>query len=272
MRTTVLLTTLVLMAMVLSIVGTVSGQVVIYAEDTDGAATAELTSGAKAVFDGTKLPIDGNVTYAWDFGDGNTGKGPIVTHGFDEGGTYYVVVIASNSTNTTSQIIQVDVEGKTHVQTMAIFGAGLGMFIAGTASAFALGMTGSAAIGVISEKDVNFGKLLALQVLPMTQTIYAFLAAFLVLMGMGIIGGDAVPAAIASDGNMSWIAIAIGLIVGITGISAIPQGIAASASIHAVGRNQDVMSQGITFSAMPETIAIFGLLLAIFVIIGTGLL
>jgi hypothetical protein len=38
-----------------------------------------------------------NVSYTWDFGDGNTATGPVVTHVYDAVGTYTVTVTAVNS-------------------------------------------------------------------------------------------------------------------------------------------------------------------------------
>ena len=46
----------------------------------------------------------------------------------------------------------------------------------------------------------------------------------------------------------------------------------ASSSISAVGRNPDVAARGIIFTVMPETIAIFGLLVGILLMTGLGLL
>lgn len=43
-----------------------------------------------------------NVTYAWDFGDGENGSGPIVAHVYPSVGTYTAVVTASNSAGAVS--------------------------------------------------------------------------------------------------------------------------------------------------------------------------
>jgi PKD repeat protein len=43
-----------------------------------------------------------NVTYAWDFGDGESGSGPVVSHVYPSVGTYTAVVTASNSANAVS--------------------------------------------------------------------------------------------------------------------------------------------------------------------------
>ncbi|RLF91054.1 V-type ATP synthase subunit K, partial [Thermococci archaeon] len=57
-----------------------------------------------------------------------------------------------------------------------------------------------------------------------------------------------------------------GLLVGLTGLSAIPQGIIASAGIGAVSKNPKTFTQNLIFAAMAETMAIFGLVGAIILI------
>ena len=154
-------------------------------------------------------------------------------------------------------------------KTMVILGCALAISIAGVSSAIGLALAGSSAIAVTAEKPDLFGKCLVLQVLPMTQSVYGLLTAILLMMGAGLLGGGD-STTIGSLAGMG--AVWIGLAVGITGISAINQGMVASSSISAVGRNPDVAARGIIFTVMPETIAIFGLLVGILLMTGLGLL
>ena len=62
-------------------------------------------------------------------------------------------------------------------------------------------------------------------------------------------------------------AVFIGLLIGLTGLSAINQGMIASAGIAATGRNPDVAARGIIFAVMPETIAIFGFLVGLLIMV-----
>jgi len=151
---------------------------------------------------------------------------------------------------------------------LIILGCALAIGIAGIASAIGLALAGSSAIAVTAEKPNLFGKLLVLQVLPMTQSVYGLLTAILLMMGAGLLSGGG--SAITSLQGMG--AVWVGLAVGLTGISAINQGMVASSSISAVGRNPDVAARGIIFTVMPETIAIFGLLVGILLMTGLGLL
>jgi len=155
-------------------------------------------------------------------------------------------------------------------KTFIIIGCALAIGMAGMASAIGLTLAGSSAVAVTAEKPELFSRCLILQVLPMTQSVYGLLTAILLMMGAGLLGGE---------GNIVIVtplmgvgAIWIGLTVGLTGTSAINQGMVASSSISAVGRNPDVASKGIIFTVMPETIAIFGLLVGILLMVGLGLL
>lgn len=154
-------------------------------------------------------------------------------------------------------------------KTLVILGCALAIGIAGISSAIGLALAGSSAIAVTAEKPNLFGKCLVLQVLPMTQSVYGLLTAILLMMGAGLLGG----AEMVEIGSLAGMgSVWIGLAVGLTGISAVNQGMVASSSISAVGRNPDVAARGIIFTVMPETIAIFGLLVGILLMTGLGLL
>lgn len=151
---------------------------------------------------------------------------------------------------------------------LVILGCALAIGIAGISSAIGLALAGSSAVAVTAEKPNLFGKCLVLQVLPMTQSVYGLLTAVLLMMGVGLLGGEPKTVTPLVGTGAVW----IGLAVGLTGISAINQGMVASSSISAVGRNPDVAARGIIYTVMPETIAIFGLLVGILLMTGLGLL
>ncbi len=160
------------------------------------------------------------------------------------------------------------IEGET--QSMIIIGCALSMGIAGIGSAMGLMLAGSSAVAVTAVKPVLFGKCLVFQVLPMTQAVYGLLTAILLMMGAGLLGGAG--GADLSNPMLGLSAIGIGLVVGLTGLSAANQGQVASSSIAATSRNPDVAARGIIYTVMPETIAIFGLLVGILLMTGLGLL
>jgi V/A-type H+/Na+-transporting ATPase subunit K len=153
-------------------------------------------------------------------------------------------------------------------KTLVILGCAIAIGIAGIASAIGLALAGSSAVAVTAEKPDLFSKCLILQVLPMTQSVYGLLTAILLMMGAGLLGGQGATVTSLMGMGAVW----IGLAVGLTGISAINQGMVASSSISSVARNPDISSKGIIFTVMPETIAIFGLLVGILLMVGLGFL
>ena len=155
-------------------------------------------------------------------------------------------------------------------KTLLILGCAIAVGMSGISAATGLAISGSAAVAVTAEKPDLFGKTIILQVLPMTQSVYGLLTAILLMMGAGLLGGS--PRADMTDPVIGLAAVWIGLVVGLTSISAINQGMVASSSISAVGRNHDVAARGILYTITTETMAIFGLLTGILLMTGLGLL
>ena len=171
----------------------------------------------------------------------------------------------------TQEKINVTAESE-NTQALIAIGAALAVGIAGIGAATGIGIAGASGIGATAEKPDRFGKSLVLQAMPMTQGIYGLLIAILLLMFGGLLGGGGGDVAFLSKPYIGLTAVAIGLAVGLTGISAIGQGITASASIGGAARNPEVFSKGMIFTVMSETLAIFGLLTGILIMVGVGFL
>jgi F0F1-type ATP synthase membrane subunit c/vacuolar-type H+-ATPase subunit K len=153
---------------------------------------------------------------------------------------------------------------------LVFIGVGIAMGVAAIMSSIGIGIAGASAAGVTAERPDKFGKLLVYQALPMTQGIYGLLVSILVLFFTGL---STVPnIEILSNPYVGWGALAIGIVIGLSSVSAIPQGMTASASAAALGRNNEVFGKGMLFTVMPETMAIFGFLVAIFLLIASGML
>lgn len=147
---------------------------------------------------------------------------------------------------------------------IAIAGAALTAILAGLGSAIGVKMAGRAAAGVVSEKPELYGKVLLLQVLPGTQGIYGFLAAFLVIVRSGLLGNGA---PISTD--MGWAYFAACMPIAINGLlTAIFQAQVAVSSIHMTAKQPDASSKGMIFTAMVETYAVLALLMSILFIFG----
>jgi F0F1-type ATP synthase membrane subunit c/vacuolar-type H+-ATPase subunit K len=153
---------------------------------------------------------------------------------------------------------------------LVFIGVALAMGVAAVTSSIGIGIAGAGATGVAAERPDKFGRLIVYQALPMTQGIYGLLISILVLNFTGLTGGPEF--AILKLPFVGWGALAIGIVIALSSVSAIPQGMTASAAAAAFGRNNKVFGQGVIFAVMSETMAIFGFLVAIFLLLASGML
>ena len=114
-----------------------------------------------------------------------------------------------------------------------------------------------------------FGKSIVFSALPETQAIYGLLIAILLMVFSGIIGEKNLGL---SGLTLGVAAVGAGVGVGIAGLSAIGQGITAASGISATARKPESFGRSMIFSVMSETPAIFALLIAILIMIGTGIM
>lgn len=145
----------------------------------------------------------------------------------------------------------------------AILGAAIAAGLAGAGSAGGVQYAGKAAAGVVAEKPELFGKLLVLQALPATQGIYGFIAAILIMVQAGILGGGA-----EMDTAKGLALLFASLPIAICGLlSGIYQGKTAAAAIQMTAKQPDASGKGITMTAMVETYAILALLVTILLVV-----
>jgi V/A-type H+-transporting ATPase subunit K len=152
---------------------------------------------------------------------------------------------------------------------IAILGAAVSAFLAGTGSAIGIATAAQTANGVLSEDPSKFGRVLILVAMPGTQGIYGLLGTFLVLMKLGFFGGGG---AISLTMWQGWQIFFGALPVAIAGLfSAIHQGRTSAAGVELTAKRPEAMIQGIIHSALVETYAIFGLLATILILNGIQL-
>ena len=155
-------------------------------------------------------------------------------------------------------------EGFLTGEVLACFGGAIAAGLAGIGSAVGVGIAGQAGAGVVSEDPNKFSKVLVLQALPGTQGIYGLLIAFIIMVKIGLLGGDGVVELTVAQG---WSIFASAIPMGIVGlISAISQGKAAASSIMLVGKKPNELSKGMLFAAMVETYAVLALLISFLMI------
>ena len=151
---------------------------------------------------------------------------------------------------------------------LALIGAGTAVGMAAVGSGIGVGIAGATGAGVAAVRPEKFGKALVFQAVPQTQGIYGLLVAILILLSTGIIGGTGEEISVASG----LAALGAGIAAGVSGLSAIGQGIAASSGIAATAQRDEALGRSLVFSVIPETQAIYGLLVAILILAFSGLL
>ena len=145
---------------------------------------------------------------------------------------------------------------------LAVAGAGLAMGVAGISTAIGVKAAGVSAAGAVAENKENFKNALVLQALPQTQTVYGFIIALFILIGAGLLGN---PAELTISQGL--VMLGAGTIVAITGISAVMQGLVASAGISSCAKNKDAFVPSIVFTGQCETPAIFGFIIAVIILV-----
>ena len=146
---------------------------------------------------------------------------------------------------------------------MALSGSALSMILGGAGSSIAVGTAGMKGAGVFGENPNLFGKVLLMMLLPGSQGIYGFLIAVLILNGLGALAGDIQVTEVTAVKYL-----AAGLIMGFTGlVSALYQGKVAAAGIAMLPRGEELAGRFITQAVVVETYAIFGLLIAVLLVL-----
>jgi len=152
---------------------------------------------------------------------------------------------------------------------LALLGAALATFLPGMGSAKGVGLVGKAASGVVAEDPSKFGQTLLLQALPATQGIYGLLIAFLVLLKVGMVGGDGSVEVSLLTGIYIFLACLPIAVVGY--FSAIHQGGTAAAGIGVVAKRPEEVSKAMIYAAMVETYAVLALLVSFLMLNGVSL-
>ena len=148
---------------------------------------------------------------------------------------------------------------------LALLGAALAVGLAGSGSSIGIGYVGQASAGAMSESPENFGRYLILTALPGTQGIYGFIAAFLIMMKINLLGGAPLKLTTAQG----WELFASSLPIAIAGmISAIHQGKVCAAAIGLTVKRPADSMKGMVLAVFVEFYAVLGLLVTIFLIMG----
>ena len=149
---------------------------------------------------------------------------------------------------------------------LALFGAALATILAGIGSAKGVGMACETGMGVLSEDPSKFGKLLVLELLPGTQGLYGFIVSFMVMLNIGILGGD-----MNLTTMQGGLYLAACLPIAIGGlISGIAQGRAAVAGISLVAKREQEFSKAMVSVTLVEIYALLAFLVSLLSVIAIG--
>lgn len=173
-----------------------------------------------------------------------------------------VNTVAVEATETVSAFASFDLG-----MTLAFIGALLAVGMGGYASSKGIQAAGQKAAGVMAEKPSLFGTLVVLCALPGSQGIYGLLIAIMILLQTGVVGGEAGMNYIVSFQNGLGLLIAGVIMGGLAMISAGSQSKVVVSSIGGLAREESISTGAIVISALAETYAIFGLLIALFITI-----
>ena len=138
---------------------------------------------------------------------------------------------------------------------LAILGAAVATLGGGYGSSVGVGISGEVGDGVLSEDSNKFGSVLILQALPMTQSIYGMLIAF-------IIFSSKLTPNMPTDKGAAILFAALPIAV-VGYISGVWQGKVSAASIQLIARKPKQMMQAVMLPTMVETFAVFALLVSI---------
>ncbi|MGC8970860.1 MAG: V-type ATP synthase subunit K [bacterium] len=148
---------------------------------------------------------------------------------------------------------------------LAILGSALAVFGGGIGSSIGVGIAGQACAGLLSEQPEKFGNLLLLAAIPGTQGIYGFLAGFLVISKLGLLGGSPATPEIFQGLQILFAC----LPVAISGlISGIHQGKVSAAGVGMVAKRAEEAGRALILAVLVETYAILGLLATILLLNG----
>lgn len=146
-----------------------------------------------------------------------------------------------------------------------ILGAAFAAVFAGIGSAIGIGYAARVANGVLAEDPDKFGSLFILVVLPGTQGFYGFLGAFLIILQMGLLGGEPVSATAWQGLQLLFASFPVAF-AGL--LSGIHQGKVCAAGVEMAAKRPKDSTKAVIYGAMVETYAVLGLLITIFLLQG----
>jgi len=158
-------------------------------------------------------------------------------------------------------------KGLTDPQAYALLLAAINVAIPGVAAAYAIGLVSQASLIAIKEKPTLFGKTLIFCALPEAIAIYGLIVSLLILISVGVFGAVKITT-IDQVGTLAVITV----IMSLTALVAIFIGRIAVSAVKSLLVNESAFTQSLIIAVLPESIAIYALLVSILMLSNTGLI
>jgi len=145
----------------------------------------------------------------------------------------------------------------------ALLGVVIAVVLAGIGSSKGVGAASEAAAAVISDDPSKFGKLLVLQLLPGTQGLYGLIVGVMVLLNIGVLGGEAITDL--ATGLAYFMAC---LPIGLAGyFSAKAQGRVCVTGVNLTAKRPEESSKAIVSASLIELYALLGFITSFLTVI-----
>ena len=136
--------------------------------------------------------------------------------------------------------------------------------VSGAGSALGVSIPARAANGLLSEEPEKFGNTLILVALPGSQGIYGFISGVMVLIVLGVLGGE--PKSPTTQQGAAMLGICIFQSV-VQWSSSFFQGKVCAAGVGIVAKHPEDSMKGVVNAVMVETYAVLGLLITLLLLL-----
>lgn len=151
---------------------------------------------------------------------------------------------------------------------IALLGAALAVGFSCIGSSVGVGKAGQAAAGLAAEQPEKATKAMILEALPGTQGLYGLAVAFLVLVQIGVFGGDLDFTNEAFTMQTGWAYFAACIPMAIGGLtSGIFQGKVAASGINLYARREECFVSAMIYAGIVEMYAILSLVISAIIIL-----
>lgn len=145
----------------------------------------------------------------------------------------------------------------------ALLGVAFAVVLSGMGSSKGVGMASEAASAVVADDPSKFGKLLVLQLLPGTQGLYGLIVGVMVLLNIGILGGEVI-----TDWVIGLEFLMACLPIGLAGyFSAKAQGRVCTTGVNLTAKRPEESSKAIVSASLIELYALLGFIVSFLTVI-----